>query len=61
MNLMSDHLKGADSYWQGLIDRVRTPGAVEPVCDAQGRVIGDCMNNFFFDFKTQNVFKLMML
>jgi GntR family transcriptional regulator, transcriptional repressor for pyruvate dehydrogenase complex len=25
MNLMSDHLKGADSYWQDLIDRVRSP------------------------------------
>jgi DNA-binding FadR family transcriptional regulator len=26
MNLMSDHLKGADSYWQDLIGRARTPG-----------------------------------
>jgi GntR family transcriptional regulator, transcriptional repressor for pyruvate dehydrogenase complex len=27
MNLMSDHLRGADSYWQDLIDRVRGPAA----------------------------------
>lgn len=25
MNLMSDHLKGADNYWQDLLDRVRDP------------------------------------
>jgi DNA-binding FadR family transcriptional regulator len=30
MNLMSDHLKGADNYWQDLIDRARGPAA-EPV------------------------------
>lgn len=29
MNLMSDHLKGADTYWQDLIDRARGP-AKEP-------------------------------
>ena len=30
MNLMSDHLKGADNYWQDLIDRVGSPASIEP-------------------------------
>ena len=30
MDLMDSHLKGVESYWQGLLEQASTPVAVEP-------------------------------
>jgi len=30
MDLMDAHLKGVESYWQGLLEQTNPPAAVEP-------------------------------